>query len=259
MSRHTVFAEADSVIFKGARISGRVGENLYDNDVNNLNGTISLQLDPSEKFTAVLSYEHLDIIDKEQPFLGNPIYNHVVTIGSVGLNIRTNDYSAWLNYRPFERVYLTGEWVYGDYSDGNRKQSYMLESGYILKRTPRVRLSYNYFYLDYQNPAPVYTENQQRQSAYYDPINFEVHTLRLEYRNETSRRFSYGAEEAVSFIPKSNGFSNSFFVFGAVEFNKNHKLRLDGRIFYQNKGIDRIGKTGYFDAKNVSLSYEYRF
>lgn len=238
--------------------SGRLGGNFYDNGHNNLNGRLSLYIEPTKILTAAVNYEHIDIIDTELPFR-NAIYNYVVTIGAVGRTIRTDDYSVYLLYTPRPKVSLAGKILYRDYSDGNRKLSSTLEAGYQFMRVPYLRAGYNYFYLDYKYPAPVYIEKTKSVSAYYDPINFETHTLKLELRHDIDKKISYGTEGAISYIPKSDSFSYSLFLFGAYEFDEYHTLRLDARWFYQNKGVDRTGTSGHFWADNIILSYEYRF
>lgn len=258
ISRQTVFAEAEARLAESLRVGGRLGGNFYDNDQNRLNGRFSLYVDPVKNLVIALNYERLDIIDTELPFT-NAIYNYVVTIGSVGRKIQTNDYSIFVQGSPIARLDLAGKFLYGDYSDGNRKLSGMLDAGYRLFDNPGLKIGYNYFYLDYQDPAPLFVEGGASTSAYYDPRNFEVHTLYLGFRHEPAEHLVYGLEERVSYIPKSDGISNSIFGFVACKFSPHHALRLDGRYFYQNHGIDRAGESGHFSADNIMISYEYKF
>jgi hypothetical protein len=129
----------------------------------------------------------------------------------------------------------------------------------LLSAIPYLRAAYNYFYLDLQDPAPLFTENTRTESAYYDPIDFETHTLRLEFRHNYGKHFSSGVEGAVSYIPDSEGTSKSVFAFAVCRFDDHCALRLDARWFYQNRGVDRIGETGHFRARNFILSLDYRF
>jgi tetratricopeptide (TPR) repeat protein len=256
--RHTLFAEGEMRVLEHFQLAGRLAGKFYDNDNDNLNGTLSAYFRPSRKITAALNYKHIDIIDTELPF-GNTIYNYVVTMGAVGLDIKTDDYGLYLLYAPQPRISLAGEFIYGDYSDGNRKKSLMLETGYELSHIPYLRAAYNYFYLDFQDPAPLFTGKKRTESAYYDPINYETHTLRLEFRHDYGKRFSSGLEGAVSYIPKSDGTSGSAFASAAYRFGDHSALNFDARWFYQNRGIDRIGKTGHFWSRNFVLTFEYRF
>ena len=256
--RHSLFVESEMRVSEHFQLAGRLAGKFYDNDNDNLNGKLSTYIKPSRKVTAALTYKHLDIIDTELPF-GNTIYNYVVTIGAVGLDVKTDDYSLYLLYNPVPRISFAGEFVYGDYSDGNQKRSLMLETGYVLSDIPYLRAAYNYFYLDFQDPAPLFTEKTRTESAYYDPIDFETHTLRLEFRHNYGKSFSSGAEGAASYIPDSEGISRSVFAFAAFRFDDHSALRFDARWFYQNRGVDRIGETGHFRARNFILSLEYRF
>jgi tetratricopeptide (TPR) repeat protein len=257
-SRQSLVAKGVKQISETTSISGSLGGNFYNNHTNNLNARASLYLKPAKALKTALSYEHIDIIDTENPF-GNSIYNYVVTIGAVGRNIKTDDYSLYLLIEPLSKLYFSGKGTWGDYSDGNRKLSALLETGYLFMSKPYVRASYNYFYLDYQDPGPVYTGRTLSETAYYDPINFETHTLRLELKHYLSKAVSFGVEGTISYIPKSSGIAHSVFCFGALQFHNHHKLQLDTRWFYQNKGVDRYGVSGYFRAVNMILSYQYKF
>ena len=149
-----------------------------------------------------LSFRHFDIIDTVLPF-NNIIYSYVVTIGSLDRDIKSDDYKFYLLYAPVPKVSFAGEFIYGDYSDSNRKHSLMFEAGYQVLDSPYLRTAYNYFYLDIKDPAPLTGSGDHVESAYWDPVNFETHTLRLEYRQDYSEHLSFGAEGALSYSPKS--------------------------------------------------------
>ena len=258
ISRNSIFAGGEKYIAESFFIYGELGCNFYDNDRENLTGKLSFFFTPIEKFIAAFKYRHIDIIDTIPEF-GDSIYNHVVSIGSVGLNIRSDEYLFYLLYNPAPGVSLAGEYTLGDYSDNNEKQSLMLEAGLKLSHIPYMRIAYTYFYLDYKDAAPVFFERNEAESAYYDPICFETHTLRLEYYKNYSSRLFCGAKCSASYIPKSNGFSEALFLFSSYKLKERISLRLDLRGFYQNRGVDRIGETGYFWAANYILSLRYRF
>lgn len=256
--RHSIFAGGEKHIAENFFIYGELGCNFYDNDRENLTGELSFFFTPAEKFIAAFKYRHIDIIDTIPEF-GESIYNHVVTIGAVGLNIRSDEYLFYLLYNPAPGVSLAGEYTLGDYSDNNKKQSLMLEAGLKFSHIPYMRIAYTYFYLDYKDPAPIFFERNEAESAYYDPISFETHTLRLEYCKNYSSRLFCGAKCSASYIPKSNGFSEALFLFSSYKLKERISLRLDLRGFYQNRGVDRVGETGYFWATNYILSLRYRF
>ncbi|MBI5666132.1 MAG: hypothetical protein HZC49_13745 [Nitrospirae bacterium] len=256
--RHRLFIQGEKRSSESTGILASLSGNFYDNDNTNLNGGASIRYFPSEKVSAELSYRHFDIIDTVLPF-NNIIYSHVVTIGPVDLNIRSDDYKLYLLYAPVPKVSFAGEVVHGDYSDGNRKNSYMFDAGYQALDNPYLRAAYNYFYLDIKDPAPLTNSGDHVESAYWDPEDFETHTLRLEYRQDYRKHLSVGAEGALSYSPKSDGLSKTAFLFLSYKFTEQSSLRFDVRWFDQNKGIDRQGTTDRYWAANYTVAFQHRF
>jgi tetratricopeptide (TPR) repeat protein len=235
--------------------------NLYDNDQSHLNGKASLYFEPSSRFALALNTEHVDIIDTE-PVFRNAIYNYVVTIGSVGRKVSTDDESIYARGTVYPNLDLWGKALFGFLSDGNRKTSFLGGADYHLSRAPEVTLGYSYFFLDYRKAAENYQQGANSIGAYYDPTNFEVHTVSLAYKQEFAPRFSLGTEGRLAYIPKSEGVAGSLFLNLSCRLADRHLLRLDAREFYQNKGVDRFASSnggGHFRAENVVLSYEYVF
>ena len=260
ITRNSVSLGLERRITDTVRGDGSISGNFYDNDQNHLNGKASIYIEPTSKFSLALNYEHVDIIDTE-PVFKNAIYNYVVTIGSVGSKIATNDMSVYARGSVCPRLDLWGKILYGFLSDGNTKTSYIAGADYNISQTPNLVLGYNYFYLDYRKSAENYQMGTEIITSYYDPTNFEVHTLKLAYNHDFDTGYSLGAEGSLSYIPKSEGVANSLFAYVAYKLGERHLLRLDARAFYQNKGVDRDGQNngGYFRAENVVLSYEYVF
>lgn len=257
--RHSIFIQGEKGISESAGISARLSGNLYDNDNSNLNGGLSLRYQPASNIFTELSYRHFDLIDTVMPF-NNYIYSYVVTIGSLDLNIKSDDYKFFLLYYPVQKVSFAGECIYGEYSDSNGKLSLMFEAGYQLLDSPYLRAAYNYFYLDIKDhPAPLTTGGDHVESAYWDPINFETHTLRLEYRQDYREHLSFGAEGALSYSPKSSGLSKAAFIYASYKFTQQSSLRFDVRWFDQNKGIDRQGETDRYWAANYTVALQHRF
>ncbi|MBL7048081.1 MAG: tetratricopeptide repeat protein [Nitrospira sp.] len=256
--RQSLHIEADKLINENLQLKGRLSGNFYDNNYENLNGKIFLTAKPHRQLTTVLKYSYFDTIDTQLPF-ENPIYNYVVTIGSPALNIRSHDSGAYVFFEPHPRLGIAGEIMYGDYSDHNRKISRLFEVSYKLDDVPYFKVAYDYFYLDFLNPSPVYREGINSEGAYIDPVNFESHTLRYEFAHDISEKWTYGNEGAVALIPKSDGITASLFFFAEYEYNQQNSFRLDLRGFFQNHGIDRIGITGHFWARNLTLTYRYWF
>ena len=259
VTRHTLFIEAKKPVSEKVHLSGRLALKKYDNNNNtNINGNVAMQFLHSRDFTSEIEYRHFDTIDTVLSFR-NTLNSYVVTIGSVGLDIQSNDYKLYLSYGLTPRVSLSGELVHGEYSDGNTKHSLWFEAGYQISNAPDLRVAYDYFYLDFKNPASTFSEGTQSETAYWDPINFDSHTLRLEYRDDYNKYLSYGAKVALSFIPKSQGTAKALSIFGLYKIREHIFLQLDARWFDQDKGIDRVGETGHWWANNYNISLQYRF
>jgi len=256
--RHSMFVQGDKHISNRLQLTSRIAGNKYDNQNTNVNGNLSIRFRQSKKLTTKFSYGHFDIIDTVLPF-NNTIHSYVVTIGSVGLDIQSDDYKFYLLYNPLPRVFFSGEFTHGDYSDGNRKSSSVLEAAYQVLQTPYLRAAYNYFHLDFKDPAKLFTEGSRTESAYWDPINFETHSLRLDFNHDYGKQISYGANLALSYIPKSEGLAKAAFLFTSYRFMEKLSLRFDARWVHQDKGVDRVGKSGGFRANNYNATFQYRF
>lgn len=249
------------------RNRGRLGEffrydaefagNFYDNDQTHLNGGGSLYLDMRDRTIVGAGIYRTDVIDTE-PTFQNPIYNYVVTIGAVGLHIATTDAFVYAKQRVGDDLDLWGKFTTGRYSDHNTKHVLTLEADWRPFRIRGIQLVYDYFYLDYENPAPTFVEGTSSVSAYYDPVNFEVHTVAVELEHELVKGFRLGLQDRVSYLPKSDGWANGIFAFAAIEKGA-HALRLDARYFYQNRGVGRTADSGHFRAENIMLAYSFRF
>lgn len=256
--RHTLFVQGEKQLSESTALSARLSGNFYDNDHTNLNGGLFVRYNPAANVFTEISYRHFDIIDTVLPF-NNVIYNYVVTIGSVVRNIRTDDYKVYLLYYPAAKVSLAGEAVYGDYSDGNEKRSLMLEAGYQVLEEPFFRVAYNFFYLDIKDPAPIVQNKGAVESAYWDPTNFETHTLRLDLRKDYNRHLSLGAEAALSYTPKSRGLSKSAFLSASYRLTDQSSLHFDARWFDQDEGVERSDEGDRFWAVNYAVSFQYTF
>lgn len=256
--RHTLFIQGEKQLSESITLLARMSENFYDNDNTNLNGGLFVHYQPLANVFTEFSFRHFDIIDTVLPF-NNIIYSYVVTIGSLDRDIQSNDYKFYLLYYPVPKVSLAGEFIYGDYSDGNRKHILMFEAGYQVLDNPYLRAAYNYFYLDIKNPAPLVRNKGTVETAYWDPINFETHTLRLEFRKDYHKLLSLDVEAALSYSPKSGGLSKAAFLSASYKLTEQSLLRFDVRWFDQNKGVDRLGENERFWATNYTISLQYGF
>jgi hypothetical protein len=215
-------------------------------------------LNPSTKFAASLDFEHLDMIDLEPPF-GNQIFSHSLSIGSVGRKIASDTASLFMRVQPVDRVDILGKISYGDLSDGNQRLSWFGEIDYTLLKKPLLQAGYSYYYLHYSDPAAIYTEGARAIPAYYDPKNFEAHTVKVKLIHDFSPQWQFGIEQRFSHVPKSDGFATGTFAFLNYSFDEKNSIRLDGRYFYQSRGVNRNGLGPSFDAAAFTLSYQLRF
>lgn len=257
ITRNTLLLRNRGWLGEFFRYDAEVAGNFYDNDQNHLNGGGSLYFDLRDRTIVGAGIYRTDVIDTE-PTFQNPIYNYVVTIGAVGLHIATTDVFVYAKQRVGDDLDLWGKFVRGRYSDHNTKHVLTLEADWRPFRIRDIQLVYDYFYLDYENPAPTFVEDTSSVSAYYDPVNFEVHTVAVELEHEFVKGFRLGIQDRVSYLPKSDGWANGIFAFAAIEKGA-HALRLDARYFYQNRGVSRTADSGHFRAENIMLAYSFRF
>ena len=258
INRHKFFIQGETQVSQKIGITARISESVYDNDNENFNGGVFLRYRPQLNLFSEISYRHFDIIDYVLPF-NNAIYSYVVTIGSIDRNIQSDDYKIFLLYYPAASISFAGEVIYGDYSDGNEKRSLMFEAGYKFRDNPHLRTAYNYFYLDLKNPAPLTQSGQPNESAYWDPVNFDTHTLRLEFRDDYLEHLTVGAEGALSYSFDSEDISSTVFLYASYRVREYTSLRFDARWFNQDRGVDRRGKTDGFWAENYSMILQHRF
>ncbi len=231
--------------------TGRIGGNLYDRGDDPVTGAAGVTSRLYPGWQLAVAWERMDIVDTE-PVFGNAIYNHVVTMGAVGSRINSNEYSIYLQRDLLAgRLALSGKAAVGDYSDGNLKQSRYAGISYRLYDVPRLTIGYNYFFLDYRDAAPAYTEGTRSTSAYYDPLNFEVHTLFLDLSHRFSKELRAGIEQRVSFIPKSDGIAYALFGSLEADLGRSVSAMLTYRFFHQDKGVDRSATSGHFSAQEA--------
>ncbi|MDH3392343.1 MAG: hypothetical protein OEL85_11185, partial [Desulfobulbaceae bacterium] len=110
-----------------------------------------------------------------------------------------------------------------------------------------------------KNPAPLTQSGQPNESAYWDPVNFDTHTLRLEFRDDYLEHLTVGAEGALSYSFDSEDISSTVFLYASYRVREYTSLRFDARWFNQDRGVDRRGKTDGFWAENYSMILQHRF
>lgn len=240
-------------------LESTVGGNLYERGHDRPFASAKLSARPFTGLYASASWDRIDIIDTE-PIFGNAIYNHVVTIGSVGSRLYSDEYGFYLQQDLLSgRLVLSGKLVLGEYSDNNQKQSRYAGLSYRILEKPGLEAGYQYFYLDYRKPATLYYEGALNTSAYYDPVNFEVHTGFVRLGHELMSGLKLNTEFRAAHIPKSDGMGYSVFGNLVWDVGPQSEIRIDGRYFYQNRGVERTGVSGIFRAVDMMIGYIFRF
>lgn len=257
IDRHEVFFHAEVQVNEWLSLGGGLGGNVYDTGRETFTAEASLTLKPTDKLTLTAAYQRYDVIDS-QTGLGNQIFNQA-TIGAAALATTADSGSLFAHYHANDRLDLYGKFAYDCLDDGNSRVSGFFEADYILFWEPLVLVGYNYYFLDVDDPAPLFVQNGNSTAAYYDPINFEVHTFILKVSKRLSPRWEAGIEERLSFIPKSDGFANGIFGFVRHDMSDRVAVRLDARYFYQSDSVSRTGTGGDYRAATIGLLFEMRF
>lgn len=231
------------------------GQNLYAKGVFNYHFHLIFHKLP--EFVVDLGYDYYDVIDTVPPFY-NPVYNYSNQIGATSLNIRTADWNVFTGFTN-EKIYLTANFVYGNYTYDNVKKTCSLRAGYRFYDIPSSSVYYNYFYLDFKHPAPLFSQNGYTESAYYDPINFQIHALGIDSSYDISQAYQVGGEAALIYVPQCTNFGCSSFAYLKYLHSDHFSCRLDLRFYYQAQGVSRTGITGDFHAENASFRMNYEF
>lgn len=273
INRQSLFLGAETLFNKKWEGRARLIENYYDRlqhesdedslEENHLfskavlNYHLHLVYHPIPEVSVDFGYDYYDVIDTVPPF-ANPIYNYSNQIGATALNIRTSDWSVFFQYYK-DKVSIIGNFIYGNYSDGNTKLSDSFRIGYQFSEIPVSNVFYSYFYLDYQKRAPLFTQNGHSESAYYDPKNFEVHLIGVDSKYDITEKLQIGGEGALLFFPKANNIGYSAFGYLNYQFTDCWAIRLDMRYYYQNRSVLRDRISGFYNAKNANLQITKQF
>jgi len=228
---------------------------LYSKGV--LNYRLHAIYHPTLEWTADIGYDYYDVIDTIPPF-GNPIYNYSNQIGATALNIRTHDVNAFFYYSK-DKWSALANFIHGNYSDRNTKNSRSFRIDYRFCDLPSSSIYYSYFYLDFQKAAPLFTQNGQSESAYYDPKNLEIHSIGLYTNYDVTECLRLGGETALLYIPKCRNFAYSAFGYFNYQFACRWTMRLDLRYYYQNQSLGRHEITGYYNAESANFQVIYQF
>jgi tetratricopeptide (TPR) repeat protein len=258
VSRNMVALNGSKLFSEHWQLGGEISGKMYSNDYNNINGNVSLQYNWSPDLYLSVMYNHVDVIDTQAPF-SSQIYNYVVSIGAVDLNVHTDDYSAYLFYQPTPKVVLWAKGIFGNYSDGNDRTEGDFEASYQLFDVPKVRILYDYFYLNFARPAPLFEQNGKIESAYYDPVDFQVHSAKLNIEHFFTQKLRAGVEGGLSYFPQNGSFANEVGAFIDYKVATHAEIKLDGHYYDQNESVGRFDYHGDpFWAKEVDLSFIWK-
>jgi tetratricopeptide (TPR) repeat protein len=273
INRQTGFFGFEKLINECWEFRAKVLENYYDKiqlrSINSLSGSKGLYskavtnyhlhgiAHPIPEVSVDVGYDYYDVIDTVPPF-NNPIYNYINQIGATALNIRTSDLSLFFSYYK-DKLSLIANYIYGEYSDGNIRQTRSFRIDYNFLDLPYLNTFYSYFYLNFKNPAPLFFQNGFTESAYYDPLNFEVHSAGIDTKYDITDKLRIGGEAAGLFFPKCNNIGFSVFGFLNYQMDDHWILRLDLRYYFQNQSVTRRGITGRYTAESGNLQLVYQF
>lgn len=256
--RNMVQLQGSKLFTEHVQVFAALSDKDYSNNFNNLNGYTTFQYAWSETLNANITYNHSDIIDTEPPF-SIQVYNYILAIGAVGLNIHTDDFSGSMYYQPTQDLSFWGKGIYGKYSDGNNRTQGSFEASYRIEPIPEIRIIYDYFYLNYSNPAPIFTQNNNSQSAYYDPINFQVHTGRVRFEHVLTSKLRFRIEDGLSYFPQNSSIGNAIAGYLDYTFITNLEMTLAAQYYRQNESVYRYNHHGdAFWARGVNLSLIYK-
>lgn len=256
LDRHFVWAGAEFDLTDSLTIIARLGGTFYDNSNENLYARAGARWRAADNLTLSFDYERLDVADIETG--GDFLIFNQATIGAPALGLDAHQFSPAFHF-THDRFDWHGKFAWADFSDGNQRRSWWTEVLYRLWNEPQFHVGYSYYYLDLANPAPLFTQNFNSVTAYFDPIDFEAHTLILRLSDEICERWRLGIEERVSYIPKADGLGSGTFVFLSHELSDRVNLRADVRFFHQSKSITRSGPAGEFNAAQFVLGLEVTF
>jgi len=240
-------------------LSGNVAVNGYSSGWTSVNGGVGIMVRPCSTLKFDLRADHLDVVDSEQP-LGVSLYDLSSTIGAVGSRSSMNILSAASTWNPLERVELFGKYRAAVITSGNTFQDFYLSVAYDILRDPKLKVGYSFYHENLLNPAPVYTQNGNSTSAYYDPQNLIVQGPFLQWSQNLGKHWEYGVEGHLCQQPGNGGLGVVGLAFTKFSWGRNQAIRLDANLFDQNRGLTRSGgSSGMYDAINIIATYEHSF
>jgi len=244
-------------------VSGNIGLNGYTNDWLSPVGGVSAEFFPVHWLDLGLGINYFDLIDFQPPF-GVGIYDLVTTIGGVGNKVSSTQGTLQGRLRPYAGWELFARTRLASLSDANTFQDNLVEAAYEFRGSqPRIRAAYDYYYMSVLNPASNYQPSPggPATGAYYSPSALNVNSWKLEVSGRPVEWVEMGGEGYLYNVMENGGFGQAVFLFTKFDLDgSDNTLRLDGRYFTQNRGLNRDNTPGgSFNALNFLLTYEHRF
>ena len=240
-------------------LSGFIGVNSYSSGWTSVNGGVGVMLRPFSTLKLDFRADHLDVVDSEPPF-GMSIYDLAATIGGVGSRSTMDMGSVAATWNPLERVDVYGKFRAASITSGNTLTDFYLSAAYNILRVPKLRVGYGIYNERLLFPAPLYRQGNNTTSAYYDPENLIVQNFFAEWSQSLGKHWEYGVEGHFYQQPRNGGVGAAAFTYLKYSWLENQAVRLDARVFDQNRGLNRDGSSsGSYSAINLVLSYEYSF
>jgi Tfp pilus assembly protein PilF len=243
-------------------VSGNLGLNGYTNDWLSPVGGVSAEFFPVHWLDLGVGVNYFDLIDFQPPF-GVGIYDLVTTIGGVGNRVTSTQGTLQGRVRPYAGWEVFARTRLASFSDANTFQDNLAQVSYEIYPTqPRIAAAYSYYYMSLLNPARDYRPNGIPSTpSYYDPDALNINSWKLEMSGRPVDWVEMGGEGYLYNIMENGGFGQAVFIYTKFELDgPENTLRLDGRYFTQNRGLNRTDTPGgSFDALNFLLTYEHRF
>jgi tetratricopeptide (TPR) repeat protein len=168
---------------------------------------------------------------------------YAYTAELVEKDIRALILSARFIQRPTDRITLTGNYSYRDYSDNNSSHDVQASIAYLFHRIPAISAGYRFRYLDF---------DRQSYGGYFDPDNFIANSVFVNLSFWTNRVYGY-LEPYVGYQTFDRyGKSESEIFYGAagsLGYRLTDRIALEGNAEWGNyagSGIAASGEEGWY-------------
>lgn len=104
--------------------------------------------------------------------------------------IVVDNYSLSMDFKPNRWLLFSGKGMHGEYTDGNNQNSFLGKAELRLCSKPYAKLYYNYYWSEW---------DRQFDHGYFDPREFEAHTLGLYTGFSITDRLFFETQASVAF------------------------------------------------------------